>query len=119
MKKYEAICIFHPSTSSEKVEEIISKIDAKIKDASGTVDKVDKLGNKRLAYQFQKARNVESAIYVFIYFSGHGEVPGKLNAYLKYVEELIRYSILVSQVSKAEKVEVELPGAEVEEAPKA
>ena len=117
LKKYEAVCVFYPKTDEKKTDEIISKIDKKIKDFGGKPEKIDKWGIKRLASPFQKHKNVEDGYYVVIHFNGERDLPNKVSSQLRLIEELMRYSVILSKGEEGEKVEVELPGAEKLESP--
>lgn len=115
MRKYEVVCVFHPSTEVSKIDDIISKAEKKIKDGGGKIEKVDKIGVRPLNYSFKKFPKIREGYYAIIYFSGEGAVPGAVNAQLRLTEDIMRYSMILSKKEKAEEVEVELPGAEIEE----
>lgn len=117
MKKYEAVCVFNPSVKDDKIQDIISKIDKKIADLGGKIEKTDKIGTRKLAYNFKKFSKVDDGYYTVFYFESESGVPAKLNSYLRIIEELMRYSIVISKGEEPEKVEVALPGAEVEDKP--
>ncbi|MFC1560245.1 30S ribosomal protein S6 [Candidatus Margulisiibacteriota bacterium] len=115
MKKYEAICVFNPTVEEDKRVDLTSKIEKKITDLGGKIEKVDKIGVKRLETPFKKHNTVKEGYYIGVYFEAESDLPTKLVAHLRIIEELMRYSLIASKVAKAEKIEVELPGAEVEE----
>lgn len=117
MKKYEIVCVFNPTTAVDKIDDILSKMEKKIKDGGGTLEKTDKIGTRQLNYAFKKFNKTREGYYTITYFSSEGDLITKLNSMLRITEEIMRYSIILSRSEQLEKVEVELPGAEIEEKP--
>lgn len=115
MRKYEAVCVFNPKTKEEKVDEIISRIEKKIKEKGGQIDKIDKQGVRKLPYIFQRHKDAADAYYLIIFFSGTGNLPNEITSNLRLIEDIMRFSVIQSKGEEAERVEVELPGAEKEE----
>ncbi|MEA3493327.1 MAG: 30S ribosomal protein S6 [Candidatus Margulisiibacteriota bacterium] len=94
MKAYELVLIFNPNLGEEKISEILGKIESKIKGFGGEVEKADKMGIKRLASTFKKAKKLTQGYYVVVFFSGEATLPGQISAYLKVTENIVRYSVL-------------------------
>jgi len=90
---YELVVSFDPNLGEEKIGEMISKIEAKIKGFGGEIEKVDKWGVRKLASMIKKAKKLTQAYFVLIFFKGEKTVPGKVQNYLKVTEDIIRYSI--------------------------
>ena len=55
MRKYELVCIVHPDLDETAFNGIVEKIKGWVAEISGSVDKVDIWGRKRLAYTIKKA----------------------------------------------------------------
>ena len=57
MKKYELMSVFKPNLDAEEVDKIIEKINSVITEFGGSVESVDKVGRKKLAYDIQNFRD--------------------------------------------------------------
>ena len=57
MKKYELLAIFKPSLDSEELDKVVEKVSEEIKSYKGSVESVDKMGRKKLAYDVQGYRD--------------------------------------------------------------
>ena len=57
MKNYELMAIFKPSLDSEELDKEVEKISSDVKSFKGSVESVDKMGRKKLAYDVQGYRD--------------------------------------------------------------
>lgn len=57
MKSYELLAIFKPNLDTDEVEKLIAKISDIVKEFSGKVESVDKIGRKKLAFDIQNFRD--------------------------------------------------------------
>ena len=57
MKNYELLTVFKPSLDSEELDSVIEKISEEIKSYKGSVESIDKMGRKKLAYDVQGYRD--------------------------------------------------------------
>lgn len=57
MKNYELLTIFKPSLDSEELDKVVEKVSEEIKSYQGSVESVDKMGRKKLAYDVQGYRD--------------------------------------------------------------
>lgn len=110
MNSYELILIFDPNQGEERIEEDVSKIEDRIKNLGGELEKTDKWGVRKLAGRFKRAKKLTQAYYVVIYFRAESSLPGSLQSYLKVTENIIRYFICRA-------AEARMPVAEIEAAP--
>jgi len=69
MRIYEELFILRPDAPEEEVDAYIEQLKALITSSKGSVDKVEKMGVRRLAYRVEK-RN--EGFYVLIQFSTDG-----------------------------------------------
>lgn len=114
MKSYDAIITFNPEMHEEKINAIVSKVEAKIQSLGGEVTKTEKWGMKKMAFSPKKAKGVKEGYYVAIFFKGEGAVPIEVRNILRVTEGVIRYLITVSNEvrlemppqGKEEKVEI-------------
>jgi small subunit ribosomal protein S6 len=101
LNPYELILVFDSSLGEEKIDALLAKIEGKIKDLGGEIEKTDKWGTRRLASMMKKARKVTQAYYVLICFKAQTAVPGGLQKYLKVQENVIRYSLVRAEAHSA------------------
>jgi small subunit ribosomal protein S6 len=99
--------IFDPDLGEERIGAILSKIEGKIKSLGGGVEKTDKWGVRRLASMVKRAKKLQQAYYVVLYFKSEPSLPEELQNYLKVTENIVRYSI----VRAAPKPLAEIEGA--------
>lgn len=57
MKNYELLVVFKPSLDAEELDKAVEKISEEIKSYKGSVESVDKMGRKKLAYDVQGYRD--------------------------------------------------------------
>ena len=111
MKPYEAIIIFNPAVTEDRIDASISKFEKKIKDSGGADIITAKWGTRKLASTIKKAKKATEGYYVLINFNGEGRTPNDLKSLLNVSEEIIRYSVICSKPAQAEpkeeKVEIE------------
>ena len=91
MKKYEMLYIISAKQTEEQREAIIAKVQKMVEDRSGSVEKIDKWGMRKLAYpiQFQN-----EGFYVLMNFELNPlEVRGLENA-LNIMEPIVRKMIV-------------------------
>ena len=93
MSSYELILIFDPNLGEEKIEGMVSKIEGKIKNLGGELEKTDKWGIRKLGSVMSGAKKLQEGYYVVIYFKAMTSLPRELQNYLKVTENVIRYII--------------------------
>jgi small subunit ribosomal protein S6 len=111
LKPYEAIIVFNPAVTEDRIDASLAKLDKKIKDSGGADIVTAKWGTRKLASIISKAKKVTEGYYVLINFNGEGRTPNELKSLLNVSEEIIRYSVICSKPAQAEpkeeKVEIE------------
>ena len=93
MNSYELILIFDPNLGEEKIDGMLSKIEGRIKDLGGELEKTDKWGIRKLASVMSGAKKLREGYYVVIYFRADTSLPQEIQNYLKVTENVIRYTI--------------------------
>ena len=88
MKDYELVCIIHPDLDESAFKEITEKIQNWVNEASGTVNKMDIWGRKRLAYSIRKQREGQ---YVLFNLSLPPANINSVEKNLQFLEPVIRY----------------------------
>ena len=92
MRKYELVCIVHPDLDETAFNGIVEKIKGWVVETSGTVDKVEVWGRKRLAYIIKKQREGQ---YVLFNLSLEPAATASLEKNLRFLEQVIRYMLIV------------------------
>lgn len=90
MNKYELVLVVKPNLEEEALKEEFEKVSALIERFSGTIDKIDDWGKRRLAYEIDK---INDGVYRIIYFSAPATTPAELERRLRIDENLLRYLV--------------------------
>ena len=90
MNNYEVMYIIK-TMDEEATNAVISKFEALITNNGGTVEKIDRWGKKRLAYEVKK--NLEG-FYCLIHFTAEPAVVAELDRVLKITEDVIKHMIV-------------------------
>ncbi len=91
MNKYELTVIFKPNLGEEVLKAEFEKVTGLISRFGGTVEKVDEIGKRRLAYEIQK---VNDGIYYYITFNSDASAPAEIESRLRINESLLRFLII-------------------------
>ena len=54
MRNYEIMFILNPNTPEEEIDKINGQIESVITSGGGTIEKIEKMGKRRLAYEIRK-----------------------------------------------------------------
>jgi len=89
MRIYEIMFIVDPNAPEEAIDAIIGQLESVIRDAGGTVDKIDKWGKRRLAYRIRRR---EEGYYVLVRYSVADTAAVKeIERRLKVQELVLKY----------------------------
>lgn len=91
MKSYELLTIFKPSLDSEELDKEVEKISNDVKSFKGSVESVDKMGRKKLAYDVQSYRDGYFTVFS-LSVPAESVVDFKRN--LKLNENVIRFMFM-------------------------
>jgi small subunit ribosomal protein S6 len=94
MENYEALFALVPNLTEEKVENLLSRFEKRVKDHGGELVKCEKWGSKKLPFTFQRHKALKEAFYVLLVFKGTGETVNSLRDAFRIQEEVIRHLIL-------------------------
>jgi small subunit ribosomal protein S6 len=97
MREYEAMFIFHPELTEEKLGEDVKAVEKIIQDnAKGRLN-TEVLGKKTLAYSIRK---VNEGYYVNYDFEAPPVAIGKIKAALKHSDNILRFIIFAKDSKK-------------------
>ena len=95
MKNYELLTVFKPSLDAEELDKAVEKLTEEISSFKGSVESVDKMGRKKLAYDVQGYRDGYFANLI-VSLPAESIVEFKRN--LKLNENVLRFMFI--EVSK-------------------
>lgn len=122
MQLYETAIVFDSQSKSEEIEDRIKNVNSFITNHGGEIVDTTDLGKKRLAYEINKK---QYGYYVFIRFTGPGQLIALLEREYRLSENVLRYLTLkvdknqISAEEKAAKMNEEAAKAESEPTPAA
>ena len=87
-RTYELMFIVRPDMTDEDLDKLISTLQAAVPATGGTVQKVEKMGKRRLAYT---VRRFNDGIYVLMIVEGGGPVIHELERRLRVTEPVIKF----------------------------
>ncbi|HWQ62393.1 MAG TPA: 30S ribosomal protein S6 [Negativicutes bacterium] len=90
MNKYEVMYIVKPA-EEEAVEAVAAKFESLITNNGGTIDKVDRWGKRRLAYEI---KDFNEGVYFVVYFTAPAKVVAELDRVMKITDEILRHMVV-------------------------
>jgi small subunit ribosomal protein S6 len=90
MNKYEVMFIVKPA-DEEAVEAVAAKFETLIQNNGGTIDKVDRWGKKRMAYEI---KDFNEGIYYVVYFTAEPKAVAELDRVMKITDEILRHMVI-------------------------
>lgn len=90
MHTYEVMYIVKPIEETA-FETIVKKFDDLLAANGATVEKTDRWGKKRLAYEI---KDFLDGIYVLVTFQGDGKTVKELDRVMKITDEILRHMII-------------------------
>ncbi|MEN6409359.1 MAG: 30S ribosomal protein S6 [Anaerolineaceae bacterium] len=90
MRKYEVILIAHPDLDENALNSVVEKVKGWITESTGSIEKVDVWGRRRMAYAIKKQREGQ---YVYILAQFAPTFNAELDRNLRFLEPVMRYMI--------------------------
>lgn len=91
MNNYELMYIIPSQSTDEEKESMIALVNGMIEKDGGKIESVERIGNKKLAYEIAKKRE---GYYVLVNFTSDAKVPNKLGSLLSITNNIMRYIIV-------------------------
>ena len=88
MRKYEVIFIVRPDSTDEDVGKLVTQMEGVVAGAGGKVEKVERMGRRRLAYRVARQRE---GFYVLFLIEGGGDTIKELERRLKVTDSVIKF----------------------------
>lgn len=91
MKSYELMYIIPSQSADEEKERLIALVNSMIEKDGGVIESVERVGNKKLAYEIDKKRE---GFYVLVNFTADANVPNKLGVLFNITNGIMRHIIV-------------------------
>ena len=88
MRNYEIMFIVNPNVVEDEIDKINSQLESIITAGGGKVEKIEKLGKRRLAYLVDKLRE---GSYVLLTVNTGGELIKEIERRLRVMDQVIKY----------------------------
>lgn len=88
MRKYEVMFIIRPDVPEDDANRLVAQMETVVSGAGGKVEKVDRMGHRRLAYRVKKNRE---GVYVLFTLEGSGDTVKELERRLKVTDAVIKF----------------------------
>lgn len=98
-RKYELVYVVSPDATEDQVTDLHNQVDQIVQRLSGTIEKTDNWGRRRLAYEIGPYKE---ATYVVETINGSGDLMKEIDRRLKVTDLIIRH--LVVRVDEDEQV---------------
>ena len=90
MKDYEILYVVK-HVEDQNIESVVNKFNTLIEDNGGKVEKTDRWGKKRLAYEIQ---DFNEGLYVLVTFSAESACVKELDRVMKITDEILRHMLI-------------------------
>ena len=91
MSKYETVFIVNPDLNEEAAKAMLEKFSGVITGNGGSIEKVDELGKKKLAYLIE---DYSEGYYYVVTFTSGAAVPAELDRIFNITDGILRSLII-------------------------
>jgi small subunit ribosomal protein S6 len=88
MRNYEIMFIVNPNTADEEIDKINGQLEHIITAGGGKIEKIEKMGRRRLAYEVDKHREGQ---YVLFVIGANGDIIRECERRLRVMDPVIKY----------------------------
>lgn len=88
MRNYEIMFIVNPNATEEEIDKINAQLESVITSGGGQIQKVEKMGKRRLAYDIGKFRE---GSYVLFAIGADGDIVKECERRLRVMDAVVRY----------------------------
>jgi len=88
MPSYEIMFIVNPNATDDEIDKINSQLENVVAAAGGKVEKVEKIGKRKLAYAVQKFTD---GFYVLFTITAPGDAVRELERRLRVMDAVVKY----------------------------
>lgn len=91
MKKYELVFIVRQLGEEEAINAVIAKFENLVKNTGGVIDRIDRWGKRRLAYEI---KDVMEGYYCLFKFTAEPATVAELDRVMKITDEILKHMIV-------------------------
>ena len=88
MRNYEIMFIVNPNATEDEVDKINGQLETVITSGGGQIQKIEKMGKRRLAYEIDRFRE---GYYVLFATSANGDIVKECERRLRVMDPVIKY----------------------------
>jgi len=88
MRNYEVMFIVNPNTPEDEVDKINSQLEGVVTAGGGKVEKIEKMGKRKLAYEIERNREGQ---YVLFVIGANGDIVREVERRLRVMDAVIKY----------------------------
>jgi small subunit ribosomal protein S6 len=88
MRNYEIMFIVNPNATEDEIDKINAQLESVITGGGGEIQKIEKMGKRRLAYDIDKFRE---GSYVLFAIGANGDIVKECERRLRVMDAVIRY----------------------------
>jgi len=88
MRNYEIMFIVNPTVAEEEIDKINAQVEGIVTSGGGKIEKIEKMGKRRLAYEIDKHRE---GYYVLFVIVANGEIVKECERRLRVMDPVIKY----------------------------
>ena len=88
MRNYEIMFIVNPNAAEEEIDKINTQLESIITSGGGKVEKIEKMGKRRLAYEVDRHRE---GYYVLFVTTANGDIIKECERRLRVMDAVIKY----------------------------
>jgi small subunit ribosomal protein S6 len=88
MRNYEIMFIVNPNATDEEIDKINGQIEHVVTSGGGKIEKIEKMGKRRLAYEVDKQREGH---YVLFVIGANGDIVKECERRLRVIDAVIKY----------------------------
>lgn len=116
MHKYEVMFIIRPDTAEEEMDKVVSQMEGHVTAAGGKMEKVEKIGRRRLAYRVHRHRE---GFYVRFVFESEPPAVNELERRMRVADAVIKFlTVRVDEEQKRAAKQAELRAKKEAKRPK-
>ena len=88
MRNYEIMFIVNPNAPEEEIDKINTQLEGIITSGGGAIEKIEKMGKRRLAYEVDRHREGH---YVLFVIKANGDIIKECERRLRVMDAVIKY----------------------------
>ena len=88
MRNYEIMFIVNPNAAEEEIDKLNAQLESIVTSGGGTVEKIEKMGKRRLAYEVDRHRE---GYYVLFVITANGDIIKECERRLRVLDAVIKY----------------------------